>query len=64
MDVCLMICCHKTTIFTKAEEATAHELKKVVEGTTKRLPKEQWLYKDDQLLDDDHRTLLDCSLSS
>ncbi|XP_012985739.2 elongin-B [Melopsittacus undulatus] len=64
MDVCLMICCHKTRSFTVAKDTTMHELKKVVEGILKKPPKEQWLYKDAQLLDDDYRTLLDCSLSS
>ncbi|XP_076194189.1 elongin-B [Aptenodytes patagonicus] len=65
MDVYLMIRRHKTTIFTEAKETTTvHELKKVVEGILKRPPEEQWLYKDDQLLDDDDRTLLDCGLSS
>ncbi|XP_009887028.1 PREDICTED: LOW QUALITY PROTEIN: transcription elongation factor B polypeptide 2 [Charadrius vociferus] len=65
MDVYLMICRHKTTIFTEAKETTAvYELKKMVEGILKRPPEEQWLYKDHQLLDDDDRTLLDCGLSS
>ncbi|XP_062462716.1 elongin-B-like [Pezoporus occidentalis] len=64
MDVCLLICCHKTTVFTVAKDTTVYELKKVAEGILKEPPKEQWLYKDAQLLDDDYRTLLDCSLSS
>ncbi|KAM6390099.1 elongin-B [Pluvialis apricaria] len=36
MDVYLMICHHKTTIFTEAKETTVYELKKVVEGILKR----------------------------
>ncbi|KFQ14305.1 Transcription elongation factor B polypeptide 2, partial [Leptosomus discolor] len=65
MDVFLMIYHHKTTTFTEAQKTTTvHELKNVVEGILKRPPEEQWLYKDDQLLDDDHRNLLDCGLSS
>lgn len=64
-DVYLMICHHKTTIFTEAKETTTvYELKKVVEGILKRPPEERRLYKDDQLRDDDDRTLLDCGLSS
>ncbi|KAM6067749.1 PREDICTED: transcription elongation factor B polypeptide 2 [Chlamydotis macqueenii] len=59
-----MIQCHKTTIFTEAKETTVHQLKKVVEGILKRPSEEQRLYKDNQLLDDDDKTLLDCGLSS
>ncbi|XP_009916316.1 elongin-B [Haliaeetus albicilla] len=65
IDVHVMVHHHRTTIFTEAKETTTvHELKKVVEGILKRPLEEQQLYKDDQLLDDDHRTLLDCGLSS
>jgi len=65
MDVYLMICCHKTTVFTEAEETTTvHELEEVVERILKRPPEEQQLYKHDQLLGGDHRTLPDCDLSS
>uniref|UniRef100_A0A8B9MC46 Ubiquitin-like domain-containing protein n=1 Tax=Accipiter nisus TaxID=211598 RepID=A0A8B9MC46_9AVES len=64
IDVHLMVHRHRTTIFTEAKETTVHELKKVVEGILKRPLEEQQLYKDDQLLDDDRRTLLDCGLSS
>nr|XP_045001140.1 elongin-B-like [Jaculus jaculus] len=53
MDVFLMIWCHKTTIFTDAEESsTVLELKRIVEGILKQPPNEQRLYKDDPLLDD------------
>ncbi|KFP51021.1 Transcription elongation factor B polypeptide 2, partial [Cathartes aura] len=65
MDIYLMIYRHKTTISTEAKETTTvHELKKVVKGILKSSPEEQRLYEDDQLLDDDYRTLLDCGLSS
>lgn len=65
IDVHLMVHRHRTTIFTEAKETTTvHEFKKVVEGILKRPLEEQQLYKDDQRLDDDHRTLLDCGLSS
>uniref|UniRef100_A0A8B9ZCT8 Ubiquitin-like domain-containing protein n=1 Tax=Buteo japonicus TaxID=224669 RepID=A0A8B9ZCT8_9AVES len=64
IDVHLMVHHHRTTIFIEAKETTTvHELKKMVEGILKRPLEEQRLYKDDQLLDDDHRTLLDCGLT-
>ncbi|XP_072127987.1 elongin-B [Mobula birostris] len=64
MDVFLMIRRHRTTIFTDAKESTTVlELKKVVEGILKRLPEDQRLYKDDQLLDD-AKTLGDCGFTS
>ncbi|MXQ87968.1 hypothetical protein E5288_WYG008794 [Bos mutus] len=59
-----MIWRHKTTIFTDAKESsTVFELKRIVEGTLKRPPDEQWLYKDDQLLDDG-KTLGECGFTS
>ncbi|XP_067388030.1 elongin-B-like isoform X2 [Emydura macquarii macquarii] len=65
MDVFLMIRRHKMTIFADAKETTTvQELKKIVEGILKRPPEEQQLYKDDWLLDDDNRTLMECGLSS
>ncbi|XP_078391743.1 elongin-B [Cetorhinus maximus] len=64
MDVFLMIRRHRTTIFTDAKESTTVlELKKVVEGILKRLPEDQRLYKDDQLLEDG-KTLGDCGFTS
>uniref|UniRef100_A0A663LVR7 Ubiquitin-like domain-containing protein n=1 Tax=Athene cunicularia TaxID=194338 RepID=A0A663LVR7_ATHCN len=57
MYVYLMICCHKTRFIEAKETTTVHELKKVMEGILKRPLEEQRLYKDNQLLDDDHRTL-------
>ncbi|XP_061252471.1 elongin-B-like [Bos javanicus] len=63
-DVFLMIRRHKTTIFTNAKESsTVFELKRIVEGTLKRPPDEQWLYKDDQLLDDG-KALGECGFTS
>ncbi|XP_039337458.1 elongin-B-like isoform X1 [Mauremys reevesii] len=65
MDVFLMIRRHKMTIFADAKEtATVQELKKIVEGILKRPPEEQQLYKDDWLLEDGDRTLIECGLSS
>ncbi|XP_019357740.1 PREDICTED: transcription elongation factor B polypeptide 2 [Gavialis gangeticus] len=65
MDVYLMIRRHRMTIFVNAKEnTTVYELKKVVEGILKRAPEEQQLYKDDQLLTDGTKTLIDCGLSS
>uniref|UniRef100_A0A8C8RLZ0 Elongin-B n=1 Tax=Pelusios castaneus TaxID=367368 RepID=A0A8C8RLZ0_9SAUR len=65
MDVFLMIRHHKTTIFADVKETTTvQELKKIVEGILKRPPEEQQLYKDDWVLDDGDRTLIECGLSS
>ncbi|XP_063140931.1 elongin-B-like [Rattus norvegicus] len=65
MDVFLMIRRHKTTtIFTDAKESsTVFELMCIVEGTIKRPPEEQRLYKDDQLLNDG-KTLGECGFTS
>jgi len=52
------------TIFTDAKEtSTVHELKKIIEGITKRPPEEQKLFKDKEELDNT-KTLGDCGLSS
>nr|XP_032653300.1 elongin-B-like [Chelonoidis abingdonii] len=65
MDVFLMIRRHKMTIFADAKETTTvQELKKIVEGILKTPPEEQQLYKDDWLLEDGDRTLIECGLSS
>ncbi|CAO2599412.1 ELOB [Lemmus lemmus] len=62
-DLFLMIRSHKTTIFTDAKESsTVLELKRIVEGTLKRPPDEQRLYKNDQLLDDG-KTLGECGFT-
>ncbi|XP_038266469.1 elongin-B-like [Dermochelys coriacea] len=65
MDVFLMIRRHKMTIFADAKETTTvRELKKIVGGILKRPPEEQQLYKDDWLLEDGDKTLIECGLSS
>ncbi|PFX28505.1 Transcription elongation factor B polypeptide 2 [Stylophora pistillata] len=54
----------KTTIFLDCKEATTvYELKKMVEGITKKAPEDQRLYKDDQILDD-AKTLEDCGITT
>ena len=54
----------KTTIFLDCKEATTvYELKKMVEGITKKAPDDQRRYKDDQVLDD-AKTLEDCGFTS
>ncbi|XP_052616790.1 elongin-B-like [Peromyscus californicus insignis] len=59
-----MILPHMTTIFTEAKESsTVFQLKRVVQGILQRPPEEQWLYKDDQLLDD-RKTLGECGFTS
>lgn len=63
-DVFLMICRHKTTIFTDAKESsTVFKLKRIIESILKRPPDEQQLYKDNQLLDDG-KTLSECGFTS
>ena len=52
------------TIFTDAKEtSTVHELKKIIEGITKRAPEDQKLFKDKEELDNT-KTLGDCGLTS
>uniref|UniRef100_A0A8C9GTZ4 Elongin-B n=1 Tax=Piliocolobus tephrosceles TaxID=591936 RepID=A0A8C9GTZ4_9PRIM len=52
-DMFLMIWRHKTTIFMDAKQSSmVFELKCIVEGILNLPPDEQWLHKDDQLLDD------------
>ncbi|XP_041456469.1 elongin-B-like [Lytechinus variegatus] len=64
MDVFLMIKRQKTTIFTDAKETnTVFELKRIIEGITKKSPEDQQLYKDGDTLDDT-KTLGDCGLTS
>ncbi|XP_071477123.1 elongin-B-like [Diadema setosum] len=64
MDVFLMIKRQKTTIFTDAKETnTVFELKRIIEGITKRSPEDQQLFKDGETLDDT-KTLGDCGLTS
>ncbi|XP_006881785.1 PREDICTED: transcription elongation factor B polypeptide 2-like [Elephantulus edwardii] len=64
MDVFLMVHRHKTTVFIDSKESsTVLELKLMIEGILQRLPEEQCLYKDDQLLDEDNMTLLECGFT-
>lgn len=55
----------KTTVFLDAKETTTVlELKKMIEGITKKAPHDQQLYnKDDTVMDDD-KTLSEYGLSS
>jgi hypothetical protein len=51
MDVFLMIRRHKTTIFLDAKEnTTVMELKRMIEGITKKLPTDQRLYNKDDVV--------------
>ena len=59
-----MIRRQKTTIFTDAKESsTVYELKKIIEGITKRSPEDQQLFKDGEILENT-KTLGDCGLSA
>ncbi|KAJ7333819.1 protein ubiquitination [Desmophyllum pertusum] len=64
MEIFVMVRREKTTIFLDCKEATTvYELKKMVEGITKKAPEDQRLYKDDQALDDS-KTLEDCGFTT
>jgi len=65
MDVFLMVRRKKTTIFLDAKETTTVlDLKKMIEGITKKCPADQQLYnKDDTAMDDD-KNLFDYGLTS
>ncbi|XP_025090584.1 elongin-B-like isoform X1 [Pomacea canaliculata] len=65
MDVFLMIRRKKSTIFTDAKESTPLiELKRIIEGILKVPPDNQRLFKDDQAMTDDNRTLGDYGFTS
>jgi len=65
MDVFLMIRRKKTTIFLDAKENTkVSDLKRMIEGITKKPPPEQRLYNKDDVLMEDEKTLADYGLSS
>lgn len=54
----------KTTIFTDAKESnTVYDLKKIIEGITKKPPEDQRLFKDGEVLEDT-KTLADSGLTS
>ena len=65
MDVFLMVRRKKTTIFLDAKETTTVlELKKMIEGITKKVPHDQQLYnKDDAVMEED-KSLNDYGLTS
>ncbi|XP_040571401.1 elongin-B [Lepeophtheirus salmonis] len=65
MDVFLMVRRCETTIFLDAKETTSVlELKKMIEGITKRSPGDQRLFnKDDQIMEDD-KSLSDYGLNA
>jgi len=64
MDVFLMIRHKKTTIFMDAKETTqVLELKKMIQGITKRSPDDMRLFKDEQPLED-NKALGDCGFTS
>ncbi|XP_032768789.1 elongin-B-like [Rattus rattus] len=64
MEVFLKIEHRKTSFFTEAKESTTVlELKRIVQGFVKRPPKDQLLFKDDQLLEE-RKTLRDCGFTS
>ncbi|KAI0241969.1 Elongin-B [Lamellibrachia satsuma] len=64
MDVFLMIRRKKTTVFMDAKESTpVLEMKRMLQGITKKLPEDMRLFKDDQTLED-HKTLGDCGFTS
>ncbi|XP_038943767.1 elongin-B-like [Rattus norvegicus] len=63
MEVFLMIRRKKTTIFAEAQESsTVLELKRIVQGFLKKPPKDQLLFKDNQLLEE-RKTLRDCGIT-
>jgi len=65
MDVFLMIRRKKTTIFLDAKENTkVSDLKRMIEGITKKPPAEQRLYNKEDVLMEDEKTLTDYGLSS
>jgi len=65
MDVFLMVRRKKTTIFLDAKEnTTVGDLKKMIEGITKKPPSEQQLFnKEDTVMEDD-KNLSDYGLTS
>ena len=62
MDVFLMVRRKKTTIFLDAKESsTVLDLKKMIEGITKKAPADQQLFnKDDTGENDDNESSLYC----
>ncbi|CAO1422793.1 unnamed protein product [Diamesa hyperborea] len=64
MDVFMMIRRKKTTIFTDAKDTTSvMELKKMIEGILKVIPKDQRLYNKDNTLMEDDKQLQDYGIT-
>lgn len=60
----MMVRRDKTTMFLGCKAGTTvFELKKMIEGITKKSPDDQRLFKDDQILDD-AKTLGDCGFTT
>jgi len=65
MDVFLMVRRKKTTIFLDAKESTTVlELKKMIEGITKKSPSEQQLYNKEDAVMDEEKSLADYGLTA
>jgi len=65
MDVFLMVRRKKTTIFLDAKESTTVlELKKMIEGITKKSPSEQQLYNKEDAVMDEEKSLSDYGLTA
>ncbi|KAK7087496.1 hypothetical protein V1264_021539 [Littorina saxatilis] len=65
MDVFLMIRRDKTTIFTDAKETTPLiDVKRIIEGITKVPPENQRLFREDQPMTDDNKTLGDYGMNT
>jgi len=65
MDVFLMVRRKKTTIFLDAKETTTvSDLKKMIEGITKKAPADQQLFNKDDVVMEDDKSLLEYGLTS
>jgi len=65
MNVFLMIRRKKTTIFLDAKETTTVlDLKRMIEGITKRVPADQQLFNKDDIVMEDDKNLSDYGLNS
>jgi len=65
MDVFLMVRRKKSTIFLDAKETTTVlDLKKMIEGITKKAPSDQQLYNKEDTVMDDEKSLNDYGLTS
>lgn len=65
MDVFLMVRRKKTTIFLDAKETTTVlDLKRMIEGITKKSPTDQQIYNKDDIVMEDDKSLCDYGLTS